>query len=410
MKKIVAVLLCLLLLLNNGCSQQPDAKGKMGSQIWEEAQKLDYGRMDTTALKPVSWDSGRCEETSQYAMAETEKGYYIVLSGYLHYIDKLSGENWVYVCNQPQCTHAEDINTCNAWLSSRSIVIHNNKIFYSQEATQHPQLYAGEGNGRILMSMAADGTDKKHAYTIDEAMVDSAGNAGSSGSAFESLNGRGWLYLSTEIDTKGASVTRLFYLTSEGLHTIAETTESENASTAYMMPSGLNGESVFYFSNFMPEGSGYYQLEEGTFIKKELPAEELTGAYFAGNVIRYFESGYGYYDVDITTGEETYLAAARLKNSKATILLPNCVVETTLGSPTHPAGEEHALEIFDGEQWHRVTLPEELQYGKNLTFFSPVSVASDCILFIYQGENERFCYQVKLGQENWVLEPFGQVS
>ena len=136
----------------------------------------------------------------------------------------------------------------------------------------------------------------------------------------------------------------------------------------------------------------------------------MTGAYFAGNVIRYFESGYGYYDVDITTGEETYLAAARLKNSKATILLPNCVVETTLGSPTHPAGEEHALEIFDGEQWHRVTLPEELQYGKNLTFFSPVSVASDCILFIYQGENERFCYQVKLGQENWVLEPFGQVS
>ena len=365
---------------------------------------MDYGRMETTVLKPVSWDSGRCEETSQYAMAETEKGYYIVLSGYLHYIDKLSGENWVYVCNQPQCAHVENINTCNAWLSSRSIVIHDNKIFYSQEAAQHPQLYAGEGNGRILMSMAADGTDKKHAYTIDEAMVDDAG------SAFESLNGRGWLYLSTEIDTKGVGVTRLFYLTSEGLQSITETTESENASTAYMMPSGLNGESIFYFSNFMPEGSGYYQLAEGTFIKKELPAEELTGAYFAGNIIRYFKSGYGYYDVDVTTGEETYLTPARLENSNATILLPNCIVETTLGSQTHPAGEEHSLEIFDGEQWHRVALPEELQYLKNITFFAPVSVASDCILFIYQGENERFCYQVKLGQENWTLEPFGQVS
>ena len=156
-------------------------------------------------------------------------------------------------------------------------------------------------------------------------------------------------------------------------------------------------------------GRQLYGIRDGEVYALDAAKYADGGGYLSGNVLRQFRTGDGCYDIHVETGEEVLLAPVRLENSNASVLLPNCIVETTLGSQTHPAGEEHSLEIFDGEQWHRVALPEELQYLKNITFFAPVSVASDCILFIYQGEDERFCYQAKLSHENWGLEPFGQV-
>ena len=87
----------------------------------------------------------------------------------------------------------------------------------------------------------------------------------------------------------------------------------------------------------------------------ELP---INYAYLSGDVLRFFRSGYGYYDMNIRTGEEVKLADCQLENSRAVVALPNCILESTLLTPqsmeTRMPGQTHRLMLFDGESWQRM--------------------------------------------------------
>lgn len=58
----------------------------------------------------------RCAETSEYHMAETEQGFYMMSGGYLYYADKTDVSKWMPVCSKPNCTHDGNTEGCDAAL------------------------------------------------------------------------------------------------------------------------------------------------------------------------------------------------------------------------------------------------------------------------------------------------------
>ena len=407
MKRKVAVgILCALLL--SGCAGQETAEIPE-TEIWETAPVLTYGVMTYEKLEILPWYAGRAEAVNKNYCAETESGFYIYHGNY-RYIDKDNPVAWVPLCNKPNCIHLENSFTCNAYSGSGgSFVVRNQRIYFTARMEVFPQLCPQEyrqSNALAIFSKAMDGTDVRMEYMIEDDALYRTGAGGYT----NLLSAQGWFWNIFKMNTDGTFTAKSYFLSSSGLKLLFQENfeeKSDAMATIDVWQSPFYGDPVFY--NYAL-GRQLYAIRDGEVYAVNAAQYADGGGYLSGNVLRQFRMDDGYYDIRVETGEEVFLAPARLKNSVADIMLPNCIVETTLGSPKHPAGEEHALEIFDGEQWHRVALPEELQYGKNLTFFAPVSVASDRILFIYQGESGRICYQVKLGQESWTLEPFGQVS
>jgi hypothetical protein len=150
------------------------------------------------------------------------------------------------------------------------------------------------------------------------------------------------------------------------------------------------------------------------------------GAYYAGNTLRYFKQNVGYFDIRLDTGEEVFLTETRLQNSIAAVLLPNLIVESTLLSSlsikTRIPGMEHFMEVFDGQQWHSVKLPEDIHYASMGTFFYLFGVTSDAVwLTQLQSETVRVngtdqqywdshLYRIDLDADEWTLEYCGTIQ
>lgn len=179
----------------------------------------------------------------------------------------------------------------------------------------------------------------------------------------------------------------------------------------------LNGD-FSVISSFFARDMNYedtlcwFQNGEPVFTDiSEIPA---WGGYLQDNIIRCFYPGDGYYDVDLLTGERMKLADAQLEDSKAQILQPNCIIETTLLNP-EAAAETQEMRFFDGQQWHTVTLPEELEVPDET--FEVVAVTSDTVIFsvkrtekmplTYAKVTIYTFYQMKLGGETYTVEPMG---
>ena len=111
----------------------------------------------------------------------------------------------------------------------------------------------------------------------------------------------------------------------------------------------------------------------------------LLGSYISGDTLRFFRSGEGYYDRNLESGEEIFLAPACLENSESCVLLPNCIIESTLLFPAsrenRTPGMEHSLVYFDGECWCEVQLPKELKQAGSSVILTPLAITSDSILF-----------------------------
>ena len=81
MKKLLTILLALVLLISaSGCAEEEKAPAPIGSEVWETMPQLSYGVMEYEKLQILPWNSGRCEATSFYRMAETETGLVTVAS------------------------------------------------------------------------------------------------------------------------------------------------------------------------------------------------------------------------------------------------------------------------------------------------------------------------------------------
>ena len=170
------------------------------------------------------------------------------------------------------------------------------------------------------------------------------------------------------------------------------------------------------FSDNLKKDEVLCWLRDGEPVLSDISQVSVKGAFLSGEILRCFLPGDGYYDLDLLTGGLTRLADAQLQNSGAIILQPNCIIESTLLIPDNQV-ETHQMRLFDGKQWHTVTLPE----GIESTEAAPLQVGalgSDRVIFyqrssykdpeFYNMLREKVTlYQIKLGADGYVLEYMG---
>ena len=390
-KRIVCMVLalCLIGTLFAGCSQQKIIRGEVGSEIWKEAPPLTYGVLEAEPLALLPWNCGRMEFTSQYHTAETELGYYFSNFGVMFFADKVNLSNWVPVCSKPDCSHPTSWSygeeRCDAYDFSYEFVIKNNRIYFSDRATSYyPQISKDDVGISVLVSTSFDGSDRRLEYSISGFPPSNDGNG------MSILTGNQWLYLFEAMDKNGKFLPFLSIVSEEGTKTIP--VESHDSDLLYDMVLEVYGDEAFTFPYLATYDYSVFRYIDGQLVETDLSGLDTTGAYLSGNTLRVFRPGDGYYDVNLTTREEVFLAPAQLENSGAKIALPNCIIETTLLSSEKPGEEGHRTSIFDGQTWREVTLPEELVHtDKNIAQNHPsYTICSDCILLFLHDRSDGY--------------------
>ena len=415
-KRIFATLLLLCLCLT-GCAQEEDTK-VMGSEIWTEGLPLTWGQLEGEKLAVLPWDSGRCEATAKFRMAETRDGYYIAGECRLLYADKVDLCNWVPVCGKPDCAHKSMYTwmigeiMCDAEIGGRVFYIKDGRIWTTLHLDNRHGLMH---NGAALVSMSPTCTDRRLEVSDGEILKDMVTVTCSTECV------RPWIWLYSLEDTKqdGSRVAYCFRYTDAGWEEYLQApAESEYSGwdIGVSSPTYLFGDFAIANITATTESFVYMRFLESGYEQIKLPTSI---GYLSGDVFRYFTAGDGYYDLNVKTREEVKLTDARLENSHAQIVLPNCIIESTLLSydslKTRIPGMEHNMEIFDGQQWHTVTLPNELQVNERL-YLTIVSVTSDSIIFAARQEFGPFypnahtdMYRIDLTKGTWDLEFFVQI-
>lgn len=400
--RILALLLTVVLLF--GCAGKPDS-GEVNSKIWKSWPALTFGQMESDKLSVVAWDSGRTESTSGYRFAETKNGFYRSWNGWLWYADKQDLTNWMVVCDAPDCDHTDRMR-CKGRASANWMIESGGRIYF-QENGSNPYKPQDLALGSYVVSVAADGSDKQYVYVNEDTFTSLE-----TMSTGYFLDGA-WVYSHTELDKNGNLVYQLYRVTEEETQVFKKSnkTDAENIpSGAVCMPAsfltGMRGEPYLYWSVWSE--NKLLQFQDGELIEcidiDLLPDK----GYASGNIIRGFESGDGYYDINMETGERVRLADAMLENSNAFIYLPNCIVESTLfPTPTGTTGYG-AMEMFDGKSWRTVKLPEKWLNPGSQMFLSVLAITSDSILL--EGSTQALTafttdlYRIALDEEELKLE------
>ena len=132
--------------------------------------------------------------------------------------------------------------------------------------------------------------------------------------------------------------------------------------------------------------------------------------------MRCYRQNDGYYDINIQTGEEVKVADAQLQDASAFIMLPNCILESTMawenyeGQGVTPTEGEHKLLLFDGETWRTVELPNELRTADAAQCIRVDAVTSDKIIiasyntFTIYKNMKNYYYIIDLSEEYLKLE------
>ena len=372
--RILALLLGLLLLLP-GCNQeeQPDVIPDSGA--WKDIPQLNFGTLEYEKLSKLPWDSGRADGTSNYRIAETAKGYYFLVGTILYYADKGELQTWVPVCGKPNCNHYAARIYCDAYIIGNSFLFHNGRIVFSAILSEYRHLYPGGANGMALCSKAMDGTDMRLEYVIEEGLIQNGGGFSNY------LSPEHWIYNVSQLQKDGTSVVKVFRRTEEKLEVLLEETQEEFEQGT--IPVNIGGDRVFH-NALLGDWDTVQRVEDGKLVTVDLGGYRETACYLYGDILRVFRPNDGYYDVNLTTGEEVFVCKAQLENSVVSMPLPNCIIETTLWSEDHPKEQHHKLVFFDGQQWHDLALPEELQLPVEESYLNMCSVGSDSIIISVQ--------------------------
>lgn len=399
-KAFILILICMSLLVLSSCKEKTIA-GQIGSEAWATMPALTYGSMENAQLAVLDWNCGRLEATSDHRMVESSNGYYYLSMGRIFYADKADLSVWVPVCSKPDCDHLSV--DCRALASSNSIAAQNGRLYFSDMGNLSDSAYAGS----YIVSTAADGTDKQLAYAIDDMFL------AEENMTRDFIFDGAWLYYLQTIDTQGNTIQTLYRITEMGMHSVdaplnAPTTGPYTAKSIFL----LRGDPYLYWNALSDTKLLRYdneQLIESIEISR-LPKD---GGYISGNIMREFVNGDGYYDTNLQTGERTKVSEVRLKAGGSVILLPNCVVESTLFDRARTKDIEAALEIFDGQNWHTVQIPDEFQNAEQGNFLTVLGIGSDGILFAWQNMKTMSMYteiyRVALDSDNWTLEYSGTV-
>ena len=274
------------------------------------------------------------------------------------------------------------------------------------------------------MSIDRDGSNKKLEYAFERQDPSSTPR-----SLIANISNQGFFYCEYVLNTDGTHTRYLYRVDAGGAETVLKTDTGDEYISGY---GGLvvgPGESLYgdrylivgnRFSEHY-EDAEFYRLTENDMELLDIQAfsfdrQTLKGSYLSGDIIRCYRQNDGYYDINIRTGEEIKVADAQLQDAGAFIVLPNCVLESTMGWENYegegvpPAGGEHQLMLFDGECWRSVELPEELRTADAAQGMNVRAVTSDSIivgaynLFTLQKSRTSTFYTIDLSQEELKME------
>ena len=412
MKKLMSLLLASLLLLTfPGCGEEEP----QGPVVYEKPT-FTPGTLESDLLKAEPGNYQRCADTTNLKLQEIETGYYMVDFGILYYADHTNLDAWFRVCADPSCSH--DPLVCSAGLGGNGMYIEDNRLWFL-DTDGINRLHAGD-DGIYLVSTALNGTDWRWDYSFEEGKAVLSGG-GLSSQVYQG----GFLYAADILQTDG-SYRYVIYLVDKdtGPKKIFETHYAEQPvisrdSLGRGLSDSIRGDLCILsaaFSENQKKNEVLCWLRNGEPVLSDVSQVSIEGAFLSGETLRCFLLGDGYYDLDLLTGDLTRLADAQLQNSGAIILQPNCIIESTLLIPDNQV-EAHQMRLFDGKQWHTVTLPE----GIDSTEAAPLTVGalgSDRVMF-YQRSSYKDAefynilrekvtlYQIKLGADGYVLEYMG---
>lgn len=407
----VAAALAVMCILLAGCSQEPQI---LESEHWTQMPQLTYGVFEYEKLTALPWHAGRAEAVSHNQVAETADGYYCTYSARLYYSDKDAPDLWVPVCNEPDCDHVSHI-TCNACAIIGTFVIRNNRIYFEELAGRNLHLYNKNESDIILVSTRLDGSDKQLAYAIEDESL----NSDSAGGFSTLLTPTMWLYTDARINTDGSTTVRVHKVDENGQQLILNK-ESNTDRVSGGWWGGLYGDKYYLISAMSTES--LLRFEDDRTLELDMSSIPENGGYVSGDVIRHFVQNEGYFDRNLATGEEVKLAPAQIENSNALVVLPNCIVESTLfNEESQELQAGHSMKIFDGDEWHTVGLPKELEQAQDVTLVLK-SITSDSIFFTHTQKvtivvdeeeyhyTDLVLYRIAIGKETWDLEYYGTIQ
>jgi len=147
------------------------------------------------------------------------------------------------------------------------------------------------------------------------------------------------------------------------------------------------------------------------------------GCYVSNGIARGFDHREGYYyDKNLETGEIIPLADAQIENSFGCVVLPNCILESTLlrsfSTEFRDPDTPNTMKIFDGKHWRDVSLPAELQQARSNDYLEIIAVTSDRILLSFRNTNTYTyqtgylseIYSISLNEENLQVKHCAQIS
>ena len=411
MKRVIRLLfICIGLLFLAGCQEAP------AEESYTQCQ-LVPGTLETGVLRaqPGNYPERQCIFLSS-DFAEIEAGYYRIFDNQLYYADKTDLDNWVLVCPDPDCSHQITENCSAENLSG--LYIQDDRLYVLRETRQVAHLYPNGSTlgGSVLCSMALNGSDLRLEYAYEDALLSDGG------SCCWYFLGDGIIASVIGMDTDGNQTANMWYIDQNGPRKIMEKPYHDPISVSThpnLTTYGIRGDANF--ETYMIDGypNWFCWFHEGQLQITDLHSMPFyRNSYLSGSTLRGFISNDGYYDYDLLTGEKVKLADARLENSSASVMQPNCIFESTLFFNFDPeieaAAEQtgtHRLCFFDGSQWHDVTLPEDILSMTPSANLAINGLFTDRVLFsVNQGNGIYLLYEMRLDGEDYALQVCGSFS
>ena len=214
MRRIAALLLLIVVMVVSGCRSNINQEQSTYAQ-WDGWPGFDAGKLESVQLENTTWDSGRCEATSENTVIETENGYYYVHQQYLFYADKTDMDKWVLVCSKPDCNHRSGEN-CGAFINGEKIVSHKGRLCTTVRSDVYPELYEKRFPGYLLISLDSRGANPQLEYVLEEAV-------GTNTSCHLSyLSSDHWLYYFSDFGIDGSCTGYLYKISEKGAQLIKE--------------------------------------------------------------------------------------------------------------------------------------------------------------------------------------------
>lgn len=365
MKRIIALLLTLLLILAlTGCAEEqiPVDPTITESLVVEEALPLNHGVLEYEKLTPQPWYCGCLEFIGRCRWAETQNGYYYYDGGELslYYADKTDLQTWVPVCDKPNCSHTFAEFACHSHLGYDGFWIRDGRICYpkfSDMGIGMPMHLDPARGIALIASRALDGTDMRMGHIFEDVYSTYGGH-------HTYMTGPNWCLINVgALNPDGTETERIYRLAESGMEVLVELQIEEQYGYLFGRGPFINGayHDAYYGDDTFQldvlaayQGDPYFSLyryANGEIDLVDCAGYEDTGKYISGNTLRLYRENDGYYDLDLTTRQEIFLCKAQPPDATATILQPNCIIESN--------GSE--MRLFDGESWRVVRIPEELK-------------------------------------------------